>query len=36
MPIVLDGKRQNKEMYAKTYANGSKNRVALLAVNKEV
>ncbi|RMY13428.1 hypothetical protein D0866_14076 [Hortaea werneckii] len=34
--IVLDGKRANKEIYAKTFAEGSKTRVGLLAVNKEV
>ena len=36
--IVIDGKRSNdtKDMYAKTYAEGSKFRVSLLAVNKEV
>ncbi|KAK4550057.1 hypothetical protein LTR36_003024 [Oleoguttula mirabilis] len=34
--IVLDGKRANKEIYAKTYADGSKNRVGLLGVNKEL
>ncbi|GAB1731135.1 hypothetical protein NU195Hw_g3575t1 [Hortaea werneckii] len=33
--IVLDGKRANKEIYAKTFAEGSKTRVGLLAVNKE-
>ncbi|KAF2163868.1 hypothetical protein M409DRAFT_25643 [Zasmidium cellare ATCC 36951] len=34
--IVLDGKRSsNKEVYAKTYAEGLKNRVGLLALNKE-
>ncbi|KAK3675775.1 hypothetical protein LTR78_004416 [Recurvomyces mirabilis] len=35
-PIVLDAKRTNKDVYSKTYADGSKNRVGLLAVNKEV
>ncbi|CAK4030770.1 Hypothetical predicted protein [Lecanosticta acicola] len=36
-PIVLDGKRStNKEAYAKSYADGNKNRVALLAVCKEI
>lgn len=36
-PIVVDGKRTgNKELYAKTYADSSKDRVALLAVCKEV
>lgn len=34
--IVLDGKRANKDIYAKTYAESSKDRVGLLAVNKEV
>ncbi|KXS98855.1 hypothetical protein AC578_10836 [Pseudocercospora eumusae] len=35
--IVIDGKRSTtKEPYAKTYADGSKQRVALLAVSKEV
>ncbi|KAK5116284.1 hypothetical protein LTR85_009256 [Meristemomyces frigidus] len=34
--IVLDGKRANKDVYAKTYAEGSKNRVGLLGVNKEI
>ncbi|EMC95367.1 hypothetical protein BAUCODRAFT_149354 [Baudoinia panamericana UAMH 10762] len=35
-PIVLDGKRTDtKEVYAKHYAEGSKSRVGLLAVNKE-
>jgi len=33
---VLDGKRTNKDIFAKTYAEGSKSRVGLLAVNKEV
>lgn len=36
-PILVDSKRtSNKEPYAKTFANGSKNRVAILAVSKEV
>lgn len=37
-PIVLDGKRktESKDPYAKSYASGSKCRVALLAVCKEV
>ncbi|PPJ60992.1 hypothetical protein CBER1_01990 [Cercospora berteroae] len=37
-PIQVDGKRKGlfNDMYAKTYSNDSKNRVALLAVNKEV
>ena len=37
LPIVLDGKRKNdtKDPYAKTFAVGNKNRVGLLAVNKE-
>ncbi|TKA72203.1 hypothetical protein B0A55_06964 [Friedmanniomyces simplex] len=34
--IVIEGKRANKEVYAKTFAEGSKNRVGLLAVNKEI
>ncbi|KAK0321100.1 hypothetical protein LTR82_008017 [Friedmanniomyces endolithicus] len=34
--IVIDGKRANKEVFAKTFAEGSKHRVGLLAVNKEV
>ncbi|EGP87492.1 uncharacterized protein MYCGRDRAFT_93404 [Zymoseptoria tritici IPO323] len=35
--ISLDGKRtSNREIYAKTYAGGSKYRVALLAVNKQI
>ncbi|KAK5134356.1 hypothetical protein LTR08_006536 [Meristemomyces frigidus] len=36
--IVIDGKRTNvsKDLYAKTYAEGSKSRVGLLAVNKEI
>ena len=36
--IVLDGRRktESKDIYAKTLADGSKNRVALLAVNKEI
>ena len=36
--IVLEGKRKNESqaLYAKSYANGSKNRVALLAVSKEI
>lgn len=33
--IPVEGKRANKDVYAKGYADGSKNRVALLAVNKE-
>ena len=38
LPIVLDGKRKNdtKDPYAKGFAVGNKNRVGLLAVNKEV
>lgn len=37
-PVTIDGKRKNelKDPYAKNYAEGSKYRVALLAVNKEV
>ncbi|KAK3648804.1 hypothetical protein LTR56_007244 [Elasticomyces elasticus] len=34
--IVLDGKRANKEAFAKTYAESMKNRVGVLAVNKEI
>ncbi|KAK3112228.1 hypothetical protein LTR53_011723 [Teratosphaeriaceae sp. CCFEE 6253] len=35
--IVLEGKRTlNKDIYAKAYAESSKNRVGLLAVNKEI
>jgi hypothetical protein len=35
--VVLDGKRAaNKEIYAKTFADGQKHRVALLAVCKQV
>ncbi|KAK0272350.1 hypothetical protein LTR35_012933 [Friedmanniomyces endolithicus] len=34
--IVIDGKRANKEVFAKTFAEGSKHRVGLLAVNKEI
>ena len=35
--IVMDGRRtSNKDIYAKTFSEGSKERVALLAVNKEV
>lgn len=34
--IVLEGKRSNREIYAKQYCEGSKFRVGLLAVNKEV
>ena len=37
-PINLDGKRKGllNDIYAKAYSNDSKNRVGLLAVNKEV
>lgn len=36
-PIPLEGKRKsNNEVYAKSYADGSKHRVALLAVNKDI
>lgn len=37
-PITLDGKRktESKDPFAKSYCEGSRNRVALLAVNKEV
>lgn len=37
--IVVEAKRtgkDSKDLYAKNYADGSKNRVALLAVNKEI
>lgn len=36
--IVLEGKRSNakKDLYAKAYAGGKKERVALLAVNREI
>nr|POE49491.1 hypothetical protein CFP56_50408 [Quercus suber] len=34
--IVFDGKRANKEPYAKTFAQGSKNRVGLLASCQEL
>ena len=35
--IALEGKRKsNGEVYAKVYADGSKNRVALLAANREI
>jgi hypothetical protein len=35
--IALEGKRSsNKEIYAKAYAGGDKNRAALLRVNKKV
>lgn len=34
--IQVEGKRAAKDLYAKAYADGSKNRVALLAVNKEI
>ena len=35
--IALDGKRStNRDVYAKTYADNSKHRVALLAVSKAV
>jgi hypothetical protein len=38
LPITFDGKRKNdaKDPYSKMFAEGSKNRVGLLAVNKEV
>ena len=37
-PIVIDGKRkyEPKDSYAKSFAQGSENRVAILTVNKEV
>lgn len=37
-PIVIDGKRkyEPKDPYAKSFAEGSGNRVAILRVNKEV
>ena len=34
--IVLEGRRPNKEVFAKMYADGSKNRVALLATTKQI
>ena len=34
--IVLEGKRSNKDIYAKQYSEGSKYRVGLLTINKEV
>lgn len=34
--IALEGKRSNKDIFAKMYAEGSKYRVGLLTVNKEV
>lgn len=34
--IVLEGKRPDKSIYAKTYADGMKDRVALLATNKQI
>ncbi|KAK5172013.1 uncharacterized protein LTR77_003650 [Saxophila tyrrhenica] len=34
--IVLEGRRPDKDIYAKSYAEGSKSRVALLAVNKAI
>lgn len=38
MPIVIDGKRkyEPKDPYAKSFAEGSKCRVAILRANKEV
>lgn len=38
VPIAFDGKRKNdtKDPYSKMFAQSSKNRVGLLAVNKEV
>lgn len=37
-PITIDGKRKDdsKDPYAKSFAEGSKERVAILRVNKEV
>lgn len=37
-PIALDGKRKDetKALYAKSFAEGSKTRVGILAVSKEV
>ena len=37
-PIVIDGKRkyEPKDPFAKSFAEGSKNRVAILRANKEV
>lgn len=34
--IVLEGRRANKEVFAKLYAEGSKDRVALMAVTKDI
>ena len=38
VPIVIDGKRkyEPKDPFAKSFAEGSKNRVAILRANKEV
>lgn len=37
VPIVFDGRRTiDKKPYSKSFADGSKNRVGLLAVNKQV
>jgi hypothetical protein len=37
LPITFDGKRKTdtKDPYAKTFAEGNKNRVGLMAVSKE-
>jgi hypothetical protein len=35
-PIAIEGKRSNKDIFAKQYSEGSKYRVGLLTVNKEV
>jgi len=37
LPITFDGKRRNdtKDPYAKTFAEGNKNRVGLLTISKE-
>lgn len=34
--IVLEGRRTNKDIYAKSYSEGSKNRVALLAASNSI
>ncbi len=34
--IVLEGRRPDKDIYAKSYAEGSQNRVALLAASKKI
>lgn len=35
-PISIEGKRSNKDIFAKQYSEGSKYRVGLLSINKEV